>query len=73
MDFPELVSLTAPRALFIQQCSQDRLFPLSGMQSSVTRIRDLYQAAGCPDQFTGRFYDEPHRWSIAMQRSIPVA
>ena len=67
MDFPELVSLTAPRALFVQQCSQDRLFPLSGMQSSVTRIRELYQAAGCPEQFTGRFYDEPHRWSIAMQ------
>ena len=67
MDLPELVSLTAPRALFVQQCSQDRLFPLSGMQSSVTRIAELYQAAGCPDQFLGRFYDEPHRWTIAMQ------
>lgn len=67
MDLPELVSLTAPRALFVQQCSQDRLFPLSGMQSSVQRITELYQAAGCPAQFIGRFYDEPHRWSIAMQ------
>ena len=67
MDLPELVSLTAPRALFVQQCSQDRLFPLTGMQSSVQRITELYQAAGCPAQFIGRFYDEPHRWSIAMQ------
>lgn len=67
MDLPELVSLTAPRALFVQQCSQDRLFPLSGMQSSVKRIAELYQAAGSFDQFLGRFYDEPHRWTIAMQ------
>lgn len=67
MDLPELVSLTAPRALFVQQCSQDRLFPLSGMQSSVKRIAELYQAAGCRDQFRGRFYDEPHRWAISMQ------
>lgn len=67
MDLPELVSLTAPRALFVQQCSQDRLFPLSGMQSSVKRIAELYQAADCADQFRGRFYDEPHRWTIAMQ------
>ncbi len=67
MDLPELVSLTAPRALFVQQCSQDRLFPLDGMQFSVQRIAELYQAAGSPNQFIGRFYDEPHRWTIAMQ------
>lgn len=67
MDLPELVSLAAPRALFVQQCSQDRLFPLSGMESSVKRIAELYQAAGCREQFVGRFYDEPHRWTIPMQ------
>ncbi|MDB5338665.1 MAG: putative dienelactone hydrolase [Planctomycetaceae bacterium] len=67
MDLPELVSLAAPRGLFVQQCSQDRLFPLTGMQSSVQRIAELYQAAGSPQQFLGRFYDEPHRWTIAMQ------
>lgn len=67
MDLPELVALTAPRALFVQQCLQDRLFPLAGMESSVKRIAELFQAAGCPDQFRSCFYDEPHRWTIAMQ------
>lgn len=67
MDLPELVALTAPRALFVQQCSQDRLFTLKGMQTAVQRINELYDAAGCPDQFRGRFYDEPHRWTIPMQ------
>ena len=67
MDLSELVSLTAPRALFVQQCSQDGLFPLAGMQSAVERIAQLYESANCRDQFQGRFYDEPHRWTIAMQ------
>ena len=37
------------------------------MQSSVKRIAELYQAAASPDQFLGRFYDESHHWTIAMQ------
>jgi dienelactone hydrolase len=67
MDLPELVSLTAPRALLVQQCLQDRLFPLNGMQTSVQRIAELYKLANCHDQFRSSFYDEPHRWTIAMQ------
>jgi hypothetical protein len=67
MDWPELAALAAPRRLFVQQCSQDRLFPLAAMRESLERIAALYQAAGCADHFRGTFYDEPHRWSRAMQ------
>lgn len=67
MDWPELAALAAPRRLFVQQCAQDRLFPLGAMRESLERIATLYQAAGCPDHFRGKFYDEPHRWSLAMQ------
>lgn len=67
MDWPELVSLTAPRALMVQQCLQDQLFPLTGMQASVRRIGQLYERAGCSQQFSGRFYDEPHQWTVSMQ------
>jgi hypothetical protein len=27
----------------------------------------VYRAARCPRQFEGRFYDEPHRFTQAMQ------
>lgn len=67
MDLPELVALTAPRALFVQQCKQDRLFPLAGMEASIRRIAQLYDAAGNAARFRGQFYDEPHRWTLAMQ------
>lgn len=67
LDLPDVSGLTAPRALFVQQCAQDRLFPLAGMKESVERIAALYQAAGSAKQFRGQFYDEPHRWTLAMQ------
>ncbi len=67
LDLPDVASLTAPRALLVQQCAQDRLFPLEGMKSSVDTIARVYEKAGAKDQFTGRFYDVPHRFTLAMQ------
>ena len=37
------------------------------MDEAVRRIAATYHAAGCPNQFSGRFYDEPHRFTVAMQ------
>ncbi|MFO0796329.1 MAG: alpha/beta hydrolase family protein [Gemmataceae bacterium] len=67
MDFPDLAALAAPRALLVQQCRQDRLFPPEGMTAAVDRIAAVYHAAGCARQFEGRFYDVPHRFTRAMQ------
>ena len=60
-------SLAAPRALLVQQCSQDKLFPEIGMKESVEKVAAVYEKAGAKGQFDGRFYDEPHRFTRAMQ------
>lgn len=67
LDWPEVAALASPRALFVQQCSQDRLFPLDGMRASLERIAAWYTAAECRNQFRGEFYDAPHQWTIPMQ------
>jgi hypothetical protein len=67
LDLPDVVTLHAPHPLMVQQCSQDRLFPLAGMRESVERIADGYAKAGAKDRFTGRFYDEPHIFTRRMQ------
>ena len=51
----------------VQQCKQDKLFPLAGMEAAVEKIASVYRKAGVPDRFNGRFYDVPHRFSLAMQ------
>jgi dienelactone hydrolase len=67
LDLPDLASLAAPRALMVQQCSQDRLFPLQGMKDAVTKIAAVYEKAGMKEKFAGRFYDAPHMFTRAMQ------
>lgn len=67
LDWPELAALAAPRGLFVQQCRQDRLFPLEGMEQALERIARLYASADAADSYVGRFYDAPHRWTKPMQ------
>jgi hypothetical protein len=51
----------------VQQCSQDGLFPLSGMQAAIEKLNAIYAKAGASEKFFGRFYDVPHRFSVPMQ------
>ncbi|HYT87260.1 MAG TPA: alpha/beta hydrolase family protein [Gemmataceae bacterium] len=67
LDWPDLASLAAPRALLVQQCSQDQLFPLGGMRAAVDRIAAVYAKGGVKGRFSGRFYDVPHRFTRTMQ------
>lgn len=67
LDLPDVVSMMAPKPLMVQQCSQDKLFPLDGMQASVEKIAAVYAKAGVPERFNGKFYDAPHKFSLPMQ------
>jgi dienelactone hydrolase len=67
LDLPDVAALAAPRALLVQQCARDGLFPPAGMREAVDRIGAAYAKAGVREKFSGRFYDEPHRFTRAMQ------
>jgi dienelactone hydrolase len=67
LDLPDVASLAAPRALLVQQCARDRLFPPEGMKESVATIAAAFDKAGVAKQFSGRFYDVPHQFTRAMQ------
>jgi len=67
LDWSDVVALHAPQPLLVQQCSRDGLFPLAGMKESVEKIGAIYKKAGAADQFSGRLYDEPHRFTLGMQ------
>lgn len=67
LDLPDVASMTAPRALMVQQCAKDRLFPPTGMKESVDKIAAAYEKAGVKEMFSGRTYDEPHLFTRAMQ------
>lgn len=67
LDLPDVSVMAAPRALMVQQCRKDRLFPPEGMEQAVKLIADGYAKARHAKQFAGRLYDEPHVFTKAMQ------
>lgn len=67
LDWPDIASLHAPLPLMVQQCAQDRLFPMEGMKESLRKIEMAYRKAGAGERFQGRFYEEPHLFTQPMQ------
>jgi dienelactone hydrolase len=67
LDLPDVAAIRAPKPLLVQQCRQDELFPLEGMEQSVAKIAAIYDKAGAGAQFSSRFYDVPHQFGVAMQ------
>ena len=67
LDLPDIVALRAPKPLLVQQCRRDGLFPPEGMEESVAKIARIYGKCGAQDAFSGRFYDQPHIFNVAMQ------
>jgi len=67
LDLPDVASLHAPSPLLILNCTQDKLFPLSGMQNAESRLQSVYAKLGQPDQFQCDYYDLPHSLTIPMQ------
>lgn len=67
LDFPDVVALRAPKPLMVLQCRRDGLFPLAGMEESLRKLEAIYTKAGAAKAFTGKFYDVPHIFNVAMQ------
>jgi len=68
LDLPDLIGCMVPKPLMVQQCSQDGLYPLKGMQQAVTRIAAIYDKAGAGSMFKSGFYEHPHIFSREMQQ-----
>jgi len=67
LDLPDLIGCMVPKPLMVQQCSQDRLYPLEGMQEAVKKIAAIYEKAGAGSMFKSGFYEHPHVFSREMQ------
>ncbi|HHY83488.1 MAG TPA: hypothetical protein GX505_12560 [Clostridiales bacterium] len=67
LDLPDVVSMTAPNPLFIQQCSKDMLFTYDGMLQACLKIKEVYKLIGHTDKYSYQFYDNGHEFNAKMQ------
>ena len=67
LDLPDVASLNAPRPLLVQNCKQDKLFSITGMQAAEQKLTNIYHKMQAPGRFKANYYDVPHSMTIAMQ------
>lgn len=69
LDYPDIVSLAAPKPLMVQHGKKDDLFPNETGQQAIETIRKVYAKAGFENRFVSEIYDGPHEFSEEMQKS----
>jgi dienelactone hydrolase len=68
-DYPDLAACRAPSPLLVQYGLEDRLFTVEGMKAANERIARHYASVGHADNYTGQFYNAPHKFDTAMQEA----
>ena len=67
LDYPDFVSLAAPRPLMVIHGSRDGLFAPAGVRKAVDTLGGVYRKAGAPDRFRFIEFDGPHQFNREMQ------
>jgi dienelactone hydrolase len=62
MEMYDLAGLIAPRALFVESGTKDRIFPADGFRTAVEKARGIYQTFGVSERFDGDLHEGPHGW-----------
>lgn len=68
LDYPEILGLSAPNPVLVQNNNQDALFTLPEMQRADTMLKEVYAKAGAPERYRGSFYEGPHKFDLEMQK-----
>lgn len=66
-DLPDITGLHAPYPLLVQQCRQDTLFSVSGMESAEKILQQYYSSASARDNLSIRYYNNGHQFNVTMQ------
>ncbi|MEW9700525.1 dienelactone hydrolase family protein [Paenibacillus sp. SI8] len=64
-DMPDIVSLIAPRALYLETGKEDPLFPLHGVLAAAEILEARYEALGVKENFEVEIFDGKHEISGA--------
>ncbi len=67
LDYPDVVSISAPKPLMVMHGKQDWLYPHETGEQAIELIRKVYAKAKAEANFTAEIFDVPHEFNEAMQ------
>lgn len=67
LDFPEILSIRAPKPTLVLNDIEDMLFTLPEMKEADRILKEVFTKAGAADKYKCSFYPGPHKFDQKMQ------
>lgn len=70
LDYPHVASMACPKAMLFINGSQDKLFPVAGVEKAFKTMHDTWESQGAGDKIQTELWDMPHSCGQNSQQCI---
>ena len=70
LDYPHVASIACPKAMLFINGSQDKLFPVAGVQKAFQIMHATWQSQGADDKLETELWDMPHSCPVEAQQRV---
>ena len=70
LDYPHTASLACPKAMLFINGTQDKLFPVPGVEKAFATMHDTWQSQGAGDRLETVLWDMPHSCPLKAQQRV---
>jgi dienelactone hydrolase len=67
LDYPHVASLACPKAMLFINGSQDKLFPVAGVEKAFASMHNVWKSQGADHQLETEIWDIPHSCPLRAQ------
>lgn len=68
LDYPDVASIACPKPMLFFNGTEDKLFPVAGVETSYAKMRNVWESRGVSDRLVTKLWPVPHEFNSAMQR-----
>ena len=70
LDYPHVASMACPKAMLFINGSQDKLFPVPGVEKAFRTMHDTWQSQKADDKLETEIWDMPHSCPVKAQERV---
>ena len=70
LDYPHVASMACPKAMLFINGSQDKLFPVSGVEKAFKTMHDTWKSQGANEKLETELWNIPHSCPVKAQERV---
>jgi len=70
LDYPHVASIACPKPMFFINGSQDKLFPVAGVEKAFRTMHEIWESQGAGDKLETELWDMPHSCPRKAQERV---